>query len=67
MDLTPERKEIIDSKSYVELLRPWRFAKAGDPWFQGETGEYWKNRIALLQSKDPAAHVKASKAIGWGD
>lgn len=66
MDLTPERKAHIDSLSYEGLLRHWRFAPVGDPWFQGETGEYWGQRMAELRKADPAEHVAASKRIGWG-
>lgn len=64
MDLTPERKKHIDSLSYTQLLAHWRFAPAGDPWFQGETGEYWSKRMAELRDAG-ADHVKASKILGW--
>ena len=46
MDLTPENKKHIDSMDYEGLLRKWRFAPCGDPWFQGETGDYWGQRMA---------------------
>lgn len=65
MDLTPERKAIIDNYSYEQLLSRWRFAPTGDPWFQGETGDYWGDRMAFLRDQDNAAHVAASKRIGW--
>lgn len=65
MDLTEEHKAKIDGMSYEALLRHWRFAPPGDPWFQGETGEYWGNRMAQLRRDDPDGHVAASKAIGW--
>ena len=65
MDLTRENKESIDSLSYESLLSRWRFAPVGDPWFQGETGKYWGERMAELRKKDNAEHVRASKAIGW--
>jgi len=64
MDLTPENKKTIDSMSYEQLLRRWRFAPAGDPWFQGETGDYWAERMKVLRRKG-ADHVKTSKRIGW--
>lgn len=41
MDLTSENKEIVDKKSYIQLLSGWRFSPTGDPWNQGETGVYW--------------------------
>jgi len=65
MDLTPERKAIIDNYSYEQLLRRWRFAPTGDPWFQGETGDYWGNRMTFLRDQNNEAHVAASKRIGW--
>ena len=64
MDLTPENKEIIDNKSYKELLSHRRFAPAGDPWFRGETGIYWDKRMVELRNQG-ADHVGASKSIGW--
>lgn len=65
MDLTEERKKHIDSLDYEGLLRSWRFAPVGDPWFQGETGDYWKKRMKDLRDAG-ANHVGASKSIGWG-
>lgn len=65
MELTPENKAHIDRLSYEELLSRWRFAPAGDPWFQGETGEYWAKRMTELKEAG-ADHVGASKRIGWG-
>ncbi len=65
MNLTDGNKAFIDSHPYDELLRKWRFAPAGDPWFQGETGDYWKKRMAELRAQG-ADHVGASKRLGWG-
>lgn len=67
MDLTPENKKHIDDMSYDGLLREWRYAPVGNPWFQGETGTYWGERMNELRSQEGgnAAHVKASKSIGW--
>ena len=65
MNLTPERKATIDGMSSMQLLERWRFAPIGDPWFQGETGEYWGKRISELRKQNEAAHVAASKTLGW--
>ena len=67
MDLTPENKKHIDLMNYTQLLSHWRFAPAGDPWFQGETGDYWGERMRELRSQPGGndTHVSASKAIGW--
>lgn len=63
MDLTPENKAIIDAKSYKQLLSLWRFAPSGNLWFQGQTGDYWRERMTEL--RDQVDHVAISKEIGW--
>jgi hypothetical protein len=67
MDLTPQNKAHIDSLSYQGLLSRWRFAPVGDPWFQGEAGKYWGERMKELREKPGgnAKHASASKTIGW--
>lgn len=65
MDLTPERKKQIDAMSHYQLLETWRFSPTGNPWMQGETGEYWGKRMAELRDADPSAAVRNSKDIGW--
>ena len=67
MKLTAERKAQIDAMGYEALLSRWRFAAIGDPWFEGETGEYWGARMKELRSRAGGddAHVSASKNIGW--
>lgn len=67
MDLTPENKSRIDAKSYEALLSGVRFAPVGDPWFQGDTGKYWLERMRELRSQPDgdAKHTSASKSIGW--
>jgi hypothetical protein len=64
MDLTDKNKIYIDSLSYEDLLRRWRFTPVGDTWFQGETGDYWGKRMEELRST--VDHVSISKKIGWG-
>ena len=63
---TTEQKTYIDSLSYEEMLRRWRFAPVGDPIFQGEAGDYFAARMAELRAQG-SDHVGASKRIGWGD
>lgn len=67
MKLTSENKKHIDSKNYESLLAHWRFAPVGDPWFEGETGKYWSQRMNELRNRPggDAAHVAASKRSGW--
>ena len=66
MDLTAERRAFIDGLDCEQLLRRWRFAPVGDDWFQGETGEYWRERLAYCRAQTPILFVEASKRIGWG-
>jgi hypothetical protein len=68
MELTEENKATIDAKSYRELLHGWLFEPPGDPWFEGETGRYWGDRMKMLRA-DPGGqerHVQSSKHIGRG-
>ncbi len=66
MKLTAELKAKIDAMSYEQLLRRWRFAPIGDQMFQDESGDYFKQRMAEVRATvGDAAHVSASKAIGW--
>ena len=65
MDLTPENKAHIDKLSQEQMLSQWRFAPSGNPWFQGETGKYWGERLGELQRDNPVGHTAASKRIGW--
>ena len=62
-----KNKEHIDSLSYEQLLKQWRYAPFGDEWFQGVTGVYWGERMQELraQSGGQEEHVRASKIIGW--
>lgn len=61
-----QMRKWIDGASYEELLRKWRGALAGDPFFQGEVGDYYRNVMAEKRKQvGNAEHVRASKAIGW--
>lgn len=60
-------KAIIDAMSYKEMLKTYRFAEAGNPWFVGDVGTYFmttmqRKKMALSESE----RVAISKAIGWG-
>ena len=62
-----EIKDWINNASYKELLRRWRFAPSGDPFFQGKVGDYYA-KVMQERRKEikEAVHVAASKNIGWG-
>lgn len=65
--MTDEMKARIDEMSYEALLSMWRYAPVGDPLFQGDTGDYFGERMKELRSQPggDARHVSASKSIGW--
>ncbi|MHB9054226.1 MAG: hypothetical protein ACYC5F_09635 [Thermoleophilia bacterium] len=61
-----QMKSWIDAASYEQLLSKWRNAAVGNPFFQGEVGEYYSKVMA--EKRDalaPGEHVAASKRIGW--
>ena len=67
MELTEHTKNHIQSLSYEELLAYWRFDPAGNPWFRGETGDYWARRMEELRNKPGGREVHAeASTIGWG-
>jgi len=63
-EMTDDQKEWIDSAPYKTLLCKWRFGLAGDPMFQGEAGQYYKDVMFRKRDADPEGAVKASKKIG---
>jgi hypothetical protein len=63
-----EMKHWIDKATYEDLLAKWRFARPGEPFFQGEIGDYYAKVMARKREEvGNEAHVRASKAIGWGN
>jgi len=64
VELTPENRKHIDGLTHEQLLTWWRNAPVGDPWFQGETGNYWQERMAEKRDEDPSGAVANSKRIG---
>jgi hypothetical protein len=59
-------KSDIDAMSYESLLRLWRNAEVGSPYFQGEVGTYYRNRMTEKRVEvGDKEHVRASKSIGW--
>lgn len=61
-----EMKKWIDNASYGQLLSKWRFAPVGDPFFQGEIGDYYSEKMAEKRREvGDAEHVATSKRIGW--
>lgn len=60
-----EMKDWIDSASYEQLLRRWRFSPTGDPFFNMDVGPYFEEVMARKRNEDPDEHVRASKSIGW--
>lgn len=68
MTLTPDLKARIDTMTYKDMLRIWRFTKSTSmeaEIFQGESGEYFAQRMIELRKDDPDGAVQASKDVGW--
>lgn len=55
-------KKQIDAMSHYDLCRRWRFASAGDPFFRGEVGEYFYEK--LFKEKGGFT-PEISKQLGW--
>lgn len=59
-------KKWIDDASYEDLLRRWRNAPVGDPFLQGEVGNYYAQ--VMKRRREEVGNdecVRASKSIGW--
>jgi len=54
-------KKQIDGMSHYGLCSRWRFSKAGDPFFQGEVGDYFKAKLKEMGGFTP----EISKSLGW--
>ena len=56
----------INEASLEDLMRKWRFAPSGDPFFNFEVGAHFSEILTLR--KDRAGQdecVRISKKIGW--
>ena len=62
-----EMRDWIDRQDFQGLLRWWRFAPAGDPFFQGETGEHYSREMARRRGLEPDGGASASRRVGWDD
>jgi hypothetical protein len=59
-------KQWIDNASYEQLLSRWRNAAIGSPFFQGEIGDYYAEKMKQKRIEvGNDEHVRASKSIGW--
>jgi len=66
MKLSPDTKAFIDKMDYAELLRRWRFSTSENALFQGDSGNYFAER--MKKEKAQLSHeeqVEVSKRIGW--
>lgn len=58
-------KAWIDNATYEQLLRKWRNAPSGDPYFQYDLGKYYADVMAKRKAEvGHAEHVRTSKHIG---
>mgnify|MGYP001571895818 CR=1 FL=1 len=59
---TTELKEEIDAMTHYEMARLWRFSPSGNPMFEGDVGEYFKDRLFKhFGGFTPGI----SKSLGW--
>lgn len=66
MNNEQELRNWIDSTDDLDtLLRRWRFAKVGDPMFQGDIGDYYAKKMFGMRDADPTEWTAASKRVGW--
>jgi len=62
-----ETQQYIDHADYETLLRRWRFAKAGDPIFDGVSGGHFAREMKKKrEALSPEEHTRISHRIGWG-
>lgn len=64
--MTPFQKQWVDTASYEQLLRKWRFEEPGSSWFSGECGDYYVKKMKEAREKTSVdEQVEASKSVGW--
>ena len=63
-NIDPAMKDWIDNASYEQLLRHYRYAPVGSPYFQGETGEHYK-KVMAERKRQESNPSQVSKNIGW--
>lgn len=65
--MNEENKKKIDSMSYEQLLRKWRFHPIGEPepLFVGDTGDYYQKVMLTKKEQLGGEAVAVSKKIGW--
>ena len=61
-----EMLEWVEKATNEELLRKWRFAKIGDPFFQDvDVSAAVSKRLAHLRNQNPDEYTAISNRIGW--
>ena len=64
--MDPKIKQQIDEMNYEAMLSMWRFSPCPHPWFQGETGDYFKEVMGKKRDAlSPGMHTAISKSLGW--
>ncbi len=61
-----EMRAWIDNASYETLLRKWRFAGMGDPFFAGDIGDHYLKVMTRKRDEIGPEAATISKRIGWG-
>lgn len=66
VNISREVKDKIDSMSYEEMLREWRFSEIPNPLFEGDAGKYFAYHMERKKCElSESEKVAISKQIGW--
>ena len=60
-NMTREQQDTINAMTQYELCALWRYAVAGHPLLQGDTGDYFAQRLKEMGGFTAAI----SKELGW--
>jgi len=64
--IDPKIKKWIDEATYEQLLKKWRNEPCPSPFFDRETGVYYREVMTKKRTEvGHDEHVRASKAIGF--
>lgn len=64
--LKPDMLKWLETASYSDLLKKWRFEAIGSEWFRGEVGDAFVDIMAKRRAElTHEEKVEFSKRVGW--
>jgi hypothetical protein len=64
--MTEDQKNWINNASFETLFRKWRKAPLGDPYLQGECGQYFDKALKEKRKEiTDEEYTEISKNLGW--